>query len=124
MVILSRSDDGLLGIGGANIVVLVALRAGYSVGSWTSILIANIDHLLILSSDLLWMSTSSGRTLAAILSCIVKWNMDSPIGISKIRLFYPVINVLKSRASVINGLVSRIARVVGPESTYDPSWIL
>jgi hypothetical protein len=33
MVILSRSDDGLLGIGGANIVVLVTLCAGYSVGS-------------------------------------------------------------------------------------------
>jgi hypothetical protein len=33
MVILSRSDDGLLGIGGADIVVLVSLSAGYSVGS-------------------------------------------------------------------------------------------
>lgn len=122
MVILSRSDDGLLGIGGADIVVLVSLSAGYSVGSWTSILIANIYHLLILSS-VLWMCTSSGRTLAAILSCIVKWDMDSPIGISKIRLFYPVINVLKPWASIIYGLVSRIA-LVRPESTYDPSWIL
>jgi len=62
MVILSRSDDGLLGIGGADIVVLVALCAGYSVGSRTSILIAYIYHLLILCSDL-WMCTSSGRTL-------------------------------------------------------------
>ena len=124
MVILSRSYDGLLGIGGANIVVLVALCAGYSVGSWTSILVANIYHLLILSRDLLWMCTSSGRTLAAILSCIVKWDMNSPIGISKIRLFYPVINILKSWASIVNGLVSSIALVVGPESAYDPPWIL
>lgn len=33
VVILPRSDDGLLRIGRANVVVLVTLRAGYSVGS-------------------------------------------------------------------------------------------
>ena len=46
--------------------------------------------------------------------------MDSPVGIRKIGLFYPVINVFESRASVVHGLVSRIA-LVGAESTHDPS---